>query len=728
MIKNASLALAARCALSLLLPTTLYAQDVAISEIAWMGTTASTADEWIELINNTSSDINLGGWSLASTDGSPSITLSGTLPANGYFLLERTDDNSAPNIDADFIYTGALGNTGEMLELRDDTSTLQDATSSSWAAGDNTSKATMERIEPFADGALSSSWATATTAYMVGYGTPQNAATSSGSGGTPPVSEAFSYNLEFAGGLTASTVTDPNSSSSANSSLPMAQAMLNRINNAENTIDFSVYGFREQCAFKDALVAAQMRGVTVRGYVDQESDGSYTYHDSNGCDTAAMITALGNDGSGKPWVRFDLNTGTGNGYSAIMHNKFFIIDGEWVSVGSTNYSDTGIGGEYNANWNMLIQSINLANVYTAEFNEMWQDGLSHNAKEDNTLHLLPSYTDGTEVESYFAPTDDAMSNAIIPAIDSASTSLDVAIFYMTSQEIADAILAAHTRGANVRVIMDSTGAGNSYSKHPQLCSAGVPVKIENWNGKMHMKALMADDDQLIIGSQNFTGAGNSSNDENTLLIKGNAMGNISSSYNAYFGALWSSIPETFNCTNPGAESISTGNTCSDGVDNDYDGFIDNADSGCSGSLETTYEQCTDGSDNDGDSYIDADDYDCWDALGLEAENTQSACTDSLDNDGDGYADAADYDCWPALGLSSESDTAACSDGTDNDGDGFIDGSDYDCSGVTGLPSESGEAVCSDNVDNDGDNKKDHKDTDCPGTTGGNGNKGNGNQG
>ena len=563
----------------------LQQKKVVISEIAWMGTNNSASDEWIELYNNTSSGIVLNGWTLQSADGTPTIILQGTIPAYGYYLLERTDDGTIPYLAADQIYTGALGNTGEAMVLKDDTNTTQDETNAGWDAGNNTTKATMRRVDTLVDGTNANNWIDGTADYGrgLGFGTPQNAASSPSAPPPPTAQEDFQYNLEFAGGPTAATVINTNSAPSNNSNLPMAQAMLARINAATSFINFSVYGFRNQCAFKDALVAAKARGVIVRGYVDQESDGSYTYSDNNGCDTQAMINALGTDNNGNHWVRFDINNSTGNGYSYIMHNKFFVIDGEWVSVGSTNYSDTGIGGEFNANWNMLIHSVNLANIYTIEFEEMWNQGRSHTAKSNNTTHILPIYTDGTVVESYFSPTDDAMNNAIIPAINTANTTLDIAIFYLTSQEISDAILAAKIRGAIVRVIMDATGAANQYSKHRQLCAAGIPVKIENWNGKMHMKALMADNDNMIIGSQNFTGAANSENDENTLWIKGgDVASSISSEYLTYYSALWNSIPEQFNCNNPGAESVSVGNTCSDGQDNDYDGLIDMADPGCSG--------------------------------------------------------------------------------------------------------------------------------------------------
>lgn len=146
--------------------------EVIINEICWMGTTTSAYDEWIELYNNTNSSINLSGWTLNATDGTPSISLSGIIPAKGYFLLERTDNTSVPNVDADLIYSGSLGNTGEVLELKDGSGNLIDSVDS-WHAGDNSSKATMERVDSFVSGTASSNWDNAITVYECGYGTPK---------------------------------------------------------------------------------------------------------------------------------------------------------------------------------------------------------------------------------------------------------------------------------------------------------------------------------------------------------------------------------------------------------------------------------------------------------------------------------------------------------------------------------------------------------------------------
>jgi len=69
--------------------------------------------------------IPLQGWTLS--DGNDlHILLSGTIPARGFFLLERTDDHTIADLPADLIYHGSLRNSGERLELRDARGALVD--------------------------------------------------------------------------------------------------------------------------------------------------------------------------------------------------------------------------------------------------------------------------------------------------------------------------------------------------------------------------------------------------------------------------------------------------------------------------------------------------------------------------------------------------------------------------------------------------------------------------
>lgn len=156
----------------LLLANLCQAQEtsgIIINEIAWMGTKTSYNDEWLELFNNTNQKIDLTGWQLAAQDGAPIIILSGKINAGSFYLLERTDDNTLPQLSADQIYSGALGNNGEYLILYDSTKNIIDSLdcSGGWFAGDNDTKQTMERKN------------------LTSVSTPDNWQISQNAGGTP---------------------------------------------------------------------------------------------------------------------------------------------------------------------------------------------------------------------------------------------------------------------------------------------------------------------------------------------------------------------------------------------------------------------------------------------------------------------------------------------------------------------------------------------------------------
>jgi hypothetical protein len=134
------------------------ASEIVINEVAWMGTIFSDHNEWIELWNTSTSKIfELTDWKIISEDGGLEITLSGELYPDEYFLLERTDDESVPDVAADQIYSGSLSNSGEILILQNSTGTEIDRVDGSqdWdIGGDNADKKTLARL---ADGGFGTS-------------------------------------------------------------------------------------------------------------------------------------------------------------------------------------------------------------------------------------------------------------------------------------------------------------------------------------------------------------------------------------------------------------------------------------------------------------------------------------------------------------------------------------------------------------------------------------------
>jgi len=99
-----------------------------------MGTDESHTNEWIEIYNFSSSPTDLTGWTITSADGKISISLKCTLAPHGVAVLERTDENTLPDITALLTYTGELVNSGTTLTVKDPSGNISNEVDS---GGDN---------------------------------------------------------------------------------------------------------------------------------------------------------------------------------------------------------------------------------------------------------------------------------------------------------------------------------------------------------------------------------------------------------------------------------------------------------------------------------------------------------------------------------------------------------------------------------------------------------------
>ena len=129
-------------------------QKVIINEVAWMGTKTSANDEWIELKNISSEPVDITDWQLIVKDSQIKVSFPQKILApNEFYLLERTNDDTVPNIAADLIFTGSINDKNEVLQLFDKGCQLQDEAKTNengqWPAGDSKEKRTMERSPDF---------------------------------------------------------------------------------------------------------------------------------------------------------------------------------------------------------------------------------------------------------------------------------------------------------------------------------------------------------------------------------------------------------------------------------------------------------------------------------------------------------------------------------------------------------------------------------------------------
>ncbi len=602
--------------------------DVVFSEVAWSGMPADYNDEWIELYNNTGLDIDLAGWRLF-TAGTPDVSLSGIIPAGGHYLLERTDDTSIPDHTADQIYTGALSNSpGEVITLTDNLSNVVDVVgldpSGEWFAGTSSpERLPMVRVALTAAGTISTSWATGVLS-----GTPINSIVDADAdtyGYSPnfdwTAGDGAGYELRdedcddgndavFPGAVEVLNLVDDDCDGQVDEGLdlgpfeyglyfnsdividaldkttatvPMELALIDFIDTATGTIDAAIYGFdRQSIAY--ALIDAHNRGVRVRVVGDNEAAGGY-YSPTYNLVANAGITVV-------------LDTSTGR----LEHNKFAVFDEQIVWTGSTNW--TGPGFTYNANNSVVITSPNLALAYSKEFEEMY-GGAFQTFKQDNTTHTF-SFTTAL-VESYFSPTDDVQAQ-VTRVLSNAQESIHFALFYWTTDEMADLVVSkVVTEGLAVSGVWDAVGARNQYSEDEKLCAAGVPLKVENFGGKVHDKFAIIDvngeNPVVVTGSYNWTAAGTEDNDENTLIIYD---ADVALAYYQEYVRLYDAIPDQAICGHHSPESGLA--ACQDGSDNDFDGYVDEADLDC---RESTPETCQDGIDNDNDGDVDLADLDCY---------------------------------------------------------------------------------------------------------------------
>lgn len=137
------------------------AGSVVINEVAWAGSLDSANDEWIELYNTTPNSIDLNGWYIDDDNGASVYYLSGSISGYGYYLIEKREDAVTTYV-ADLIVNLSLANSGDSLILYNSDDVEIDAVNSSggaWFAGNTSSYATMERINPFVSGDDPDNWA-----------------------------------------------------------------------------------------------------------------------------------------------------------------------------------------------------------------------------------------------------------------------------------------------------------------------------------------------------------------------------------------------------------------------------------------------------------------------------------------------------------------------------------------------------------------------------------------
>ena len=310
------------------------------------------------------------------------------------------------------------------------------------------------------------------------------------------------------------------------------------IDKADSTLDIAVYNHSDNM-IANAINDAYERGVRVR-YITCES---------------TTTAALGTLNSNIP--RIERPEGMG-----IMHNKFIVIDADvadsaWVLSGSTNWTSSQIFDD--PNHIIMVQDQSVARTYELEFNEMWgSDGNEpddENAKfgsnkTNNTPHHF--IVNGNDFEVYFSPTDNTTLN-ISNALKSADDEIDFALLVFTNNQLGTTIAEEHESGVEVNGIIEQINTEGS--EYDFLVEEGVNViSHQGFGDSFHHKYCIVDHDNtdsdplVITGSHNWSGAAETNNDENTMIIHdANIANQFFQEFNERMNEIENQVEPSFNC-------------------------------------------------------------------------------------------------------------------------------------------------------------------------------------
>ncbi|AFY45014.1 DUF655 domain-containing protein [Nostoc sp. PCC 7107] len=362
----------------------------------------------------------------------------------------------------------------------------------------------------------------------------------------------------------------------------LEKIIVDAISQAKSTVDVAVQELRLP-KVAQALVARQKAGVKVRlilennysrpwssftsdeikklaprerekynefyQFIDLNKDNKLSAEEINQRDALVIV-----QNAKIPWID---DQADGSAGSSLMHHKFVIVDNRIVIVTSANFTLSDTSGDFtsrtslgNANNLLKIDSPELASVFTQEFNIMWGDGAG--GKPDSLFGLKKPLRSpkqitlgASKITVQFSPASPTQpwsktSNGLIGEhLNSATKSIDLALFVFSEQQLANILEQRHQQSVGIRALIDAQFSYRFYSEaldmmgvalsnkckyeidnkpwSNPITSVGVPVLAKG--DLLHHKFAVIDNQIVITGSHNWSDAANSGNDETLIVIE-----------------------------------------------------------------------------------------------------------------------------------------------------------------------------------------------------------------
>lgn len=158
---------------------------------------------------------------------------------------------------------------------------------------------------------------------------------------------------------------------------------------------------------------------------------------------------------------------------------------------------------------------------------------------ENTVKAISGLVKHDISEAYFSP-GKACRSAITHQIIQAVEKIDICVFTISDDLITNAIIAAHKKGIDLKIITDDDKTKDLGSDIAQLAKEGIAVKMDDTANHMHHKFMVVDDHTVITGSYNWTRSAAKYNYENILLTRDPG---VIKAYLKEFDKLWGTMVE-----------------------------------------------------------------------------------------------------------------------------------------------------------------------------------------
>ncbi|UAN48709.1 phospholipase D family protein [Serratia sp. JSRIV001] len=141
------------------------------------------------------------------------------------------------------------------------------------------------------------------------------------------------------------------------------------------------------------------------------------------------------------------------------------------------------------------------------------------------------------IEAGFSPEGSAL-QLVLNTLDSAKQSIRMMGYSFTSPEVVKALVNAHQRGVDVKIVLDDKGNRNKANQAAIniVVNAGIQLRTNGHYAIMHDKVIIQDNHTVEVGSFNYTRAAARANSESVLVIR--EMPALAQSYLAHWQSRW----------------------------------------------------------------------------------------------------------------------------------------------------------------------------------------------